>query len=323
MKVIIQIPCFNEEDVLPITLAALPKTVPGIDEIEVLVVDDGSTDRTAEIARRHGVHHVISHVSNRGLAQAFMTGLQAALDRGADIVVNTDADNQYCADDIPLLIQPILENRALIVVGARAIDRIEHFSIAKKILQKLGSAVVRFVSKTDVADAPSGFRAMHREAAEKLFVYTTYTYTLETIVQAGRKNIPIISVPIRTNGDLRPSRLVKSIPSYINRSIITIFRVFVLYKPLRFFSAVGGVLGFVGLLIGLRYLFVLAFEANPGAHIQSLILMAVLIFSSGLCFVAGLIGDVVAANRLLLEDIRTSLRGMRADRTDEQDGKHD
>jgi glycosyltransferase involved in cell wall biosynthesis len=215
MKLIIQIPCFNEAETLSIALSALPRTVPGFDFVEWLIIDDGSQDDTVNVAKAHGVDHVVRHFGNKGLARAFMTGLETSLRLGADVIVNTDADNQYNADDIPALVQPILEHRAEIVVGARPIETIEHFSPIKKLLQRLGSWVVRVASKTDIPDAPSGFRAMSRAAAQKLMVFNDYTYTLETIIQAGQKNMAIVSVPIRVNGDLRPSRLVKSIPSYI------------------------------------------------------------------------------------------------------------
>jgi len=229
LKLIIQIPCYNEADTLAIALAALPREVPGFDAVEWLIIDDGSTDDTVAVARANGVDHVIRHTRNQGLARGFMTGLDACLRLGADVIVNTDADNQYNADDIPALTKPILEHRADIVVGARPIETIKHFSPVKKMLQKLGSWVVRLASKTDIPDAPSGFRAMSRAAAQRLMVFNDYTYTLETIIQAGQKNMAITSVPIRINGDLRPSRLVKSIPSYIKRSIVTIIRIFIIY----------------------------------------------------------------------------------------------
>ena len=238
-KLIIQIPCYNEEETLGVTLDDLPRRVPGIQRVEWLVIDDGSADRTAEVARRHGVHHVVRLPVNQGLARAFMAGIRHSLAAGADIIVNTDADNQYCAADIPKLIQPILEGRASIVIGARAIAQIDHFSRRKKLLQRLGSWVVRVASGTDVPDAPSGFRAFSREAALLLNVFNTHTYTLETIIQAGRRGIPIVSVPIRTNPDLRPSRLIRSLPSYVLRSAVTILRSFATYKPLRFFASIG------------------------------------------------------------------------------------
>jgi glycosyltransferase involved in cell wall biosynthesis len=245
----------------------------------------------------------VRHTHNRGLAHAFTTGIEASLARGADVIVNTDADNQYCAADIPLLTTPIVEGHADIVVGARPIAKIEHFSPGKKSLQKLGSWVVRITSGTNVADAPSGFRAISRDAAQRLVVFNNYTYTLETIIQAGRKNMRIVSVPIRVNGDLRPSRLVKSVLSYLNRSILTIVRIFVIYQPARFFGGLAIVLFGLGFLIGLRYLYFLAVGAGAG-HIQSLILAGVLLtmgFQTGL---VAFLADVVSANRRLLEDIR-------------------
>ncbi|MBK9441198.1 MAG: glycosyltransferase family 2 protein [Comamonadaceae bacterium] len=303
MKLIIQIPCFNEAETLSITLSALPRTVPGFDFVEWLIIDDGSQDETINVAISHGVDHIVRHLGNKGLARAFMTGLEASLRFGADAIVNTDADNQYNADDIPALVQPILEHRAEIVVGARPIKTIEHFSPVKKLLQKLGSWVVRVASKTDIPDAPSGFRAMSRAAAQKLMVFNDYTYTLETIIQAGQKNMAIVSIPIRVNVDLRPSRLVKSIPSYIKRSIVTIIRIFVIYRPFRFFGTIGAVLFSAGFLIGLRFLWYYL-QGNGGGHIQSLILASVLLGMGFQTLLVAFVADLLAANRKLLEDIR-------------------
>lgn len=303
MKLIIQIPCFNEAETLSIALAALPRYIPGIDSVEWLIIDDGSQDETIKVAKANGVDHVVRHMGNKGLARAFMTGLEASLKLGADVIVNTDADNQYNADDIPALVQPILEHRAEIVVGARPIETIQHFSPIKKILQKLGSWVVRVASKTDIPDAPSGFRAMSRTAAQKLMVFNNYTYTLETIIQAGQKNMTIVSIPIRVNCDLRPSRLVKSIPSYIKRSIITIIRIFVIYRPFSFFGTIGAVLFSAGFLIGLRFLWNY-FQGNGEGHIQSLILASVLLGMGFQTILVAFVADVLAANRKLLEDIR-------------------
>lgn len=276
MKLIIQIPCYNEAETLPVTLAALPRHVPGFDTVEWLVIDDGSTDDTARVARDHGVHHIVRHTCNRGLARAFLSGLDACLSLGADVIVNTDADNQYCADDIPALTAPILKGQADMVIGARPIETIRHFSPIKKILQRVGSGVVRVASKTSVPDAPSGFRAMSRAAAEQLMVFNDYTYTLETIIQAGQKNMALTSVPVRVNADLRPSRLVKSIPSYIRRSIVTIIRIFVVYRPFRFFASIGSFLFGLGFLVGLRFLWYYFIGEGYG-HVQSLILAAVLL----------------------------------------------
>jgi len=307
LKLIIQIPCYNEADTLAIALAALPRKVPGFDTVEWLIVDDGSTDDTVAVARANGVDHVIRHTRNQGLARGFMTGLDACLRRGADVIVNTDADNQYNADDIPALTLPILEHRADIVVGARPIETIEHFSPAKKLLQKLGSWVVRVASKTGIPDAPSGFRAMSRTAAQRLMVYNDYTYTLETIIQAGQKNMAITSVPIRVNGDLRPSRLVKSIPSYIQRSVVTIVRIFIIYRPFRFFGTIGAVLFGAGFLIGLRFLWHYIGGDGDG-HIQSLILAALLLGLGFQTLLIAVVADLLSANRKLIEDVRYRLR---------------
>jgi glycosyltransferase involved in cell wall biosynthesis len=303
MKLIIQIPCLNEAQTLPIALSALPRKVPGFSSVEWLIIDDGSEDNTVEIAKAHGVDHVVRHAGNKGLATAFMSGLEASLRLGADVIVNTDADNQYNADDIPALTLPILQHRAEIVVGARPIASIEHFSPIKKLLQKLGSWVVRIASKTDIPDAPSGFRAVSRSAAQRLIVFNEYTYTLETIIQAGQKNIAITSVPIRVNGDLRPSRLVKSIPSYIKRSIFTIVRIFIIYRPFSFFGTIGATLFGLGFLIGLRFLWHYM-EGNGDGHVQSLILASVLLGMGFQTLLVAFVADLLAANRKLLEDIR-------------------
>ncbi len=275
MKLIIQIPCYNEADTLAITIAALPRQVAGFDSVEWLIIDDGSEDETVAVWHdENGVNHVIRHTRNQGLARAFMTGLDACLRLGADVIVNTDADNQYNADDIPALTKPILEHRADIVVGARPIETIEHFSLSKKLLQKLGSWVVRVASKTDIPDAPSGFRALSRSAAQRLMVFNDYTYTLETIIQAGQKNMAITSVPVRVNEDLRPSRLLKSIPSYIKRSFVTIVRIFIIYRPFLFFGTIGSVMFGAGLLSGLRFLW-FYLNGDGEGHVQSLILACI------------------------------------------------
>ncbi|MBF0235986.1 MAG: glycosyltransferase family 2 protein [Desulfamplus sp.] len=310
MKLIIHIPCLNEADTLAIALKALPREVPGFDIVEWLVIDDGSTDDTVRIAGENGVDHVVRHTRNQGLARGFMTGLDTCLQLGADVIVNTDADNQYNADDIPKLTAPILEGKADIVVGARPIETIEHFSMIKKILQKLGSWVVRIASQTDIPDAPSGFRAMSRKAAQRLMVFNDYTYTLETIIQAGQKNMAIMSVPVRVNEDLRPSRLVKSIPTYIRRSIVTIVRIFVIYRPFRFFGTIGAMLFGVGFLIGLRFLWYYV-QGNGDGHIQSLILTSVLLGMGFQAVLIAFIADLLAANRKLMEDMRFHIKSMR------------
>lgn len=307
LKLIIQIPCYNEADTLAITLADLPREVEGFDVVEWLVIDDGSDDETACVARKHGVHHVVSHSRNQGLARAFMTGLDTALKLGADVIVNTDADNQYHAEDIPALTLPVIEGRAEIVVGSRPIASIRHFSLIKKLLQRLGSWVVRVASKTDIPDAPSGFRAMSRTAAQRIMVFNDYTYTLETIIQAGQKNMAIISVPVRVNTDLRPSRLVSSIPSYIKRSIITIVRIFVIYRPFRFFGSIGLALFIPGFLLGLRFLWKY-FGGDGDGHVQSLILAGVLMVIGVQTLLVAFLADLLAANRKLMEDVRFQLR---------------
>jgi len=302
MKLVIQIPCFNEQDSLPVTLKHLPRQADGFDEVEWLVVDDGSTDDTALVARRHGAH-VVSHTHNKGLAQAFMTGLETCLRLGADVIINTDADNQYDATCIPDLVRPILEGKADIVVGARPIEHIKHFSIIKKMLQKLGSFVVRMASGTQIPDAPSGFRAISREAALRTNVFSDYTYTLETIIQAGQKNMGICSVPVRVNEDLRPSRLVKSILMYVFRSLITIIRIFVVYRPFYFCTAVGALFFIPGFFLGIRFLYHF-FTSGTAGHVQSLILSSVLLGMGFQTWVMAFIADALAVNRKLSEEMQ-------------------
>ncbi len=306
MKLVIQIPCYNEEQTLPATLADLPRKVPGFDTVEWLIVDDGSTDGTVEVARANGVDHIIRQPHNQGLATAFLTGLEAALRVGADVIVNTDGDNQYRSACIPDLTAPILERRAQIVVGARPISTIQHFSPVKRALQRLGSWVVRKASGTDIDDAPSGFRAIHRDTAIKLYVFDRYTYTLETIIQAGRLGIPIISVPIEVNDPTRESRLIRSIPQYILRSMKTIFRIALLYRPMRFFSLLAGIAMLPGVLAFLRFFYFYSTGQGAG-HIQSLVIGASMIGVGAVLFTAGMIADLIAANRVLLQDIRGRL----------------
>lgn len=301
-KLVIQIPCFNEAGGLGATLAALPTSLPGIDEIEVLVIDDGSTDDTVGAAGAGGVQNIISFPRNRGLAAAFKAGIDESIRLGADIVVNTDADNQYNADDIAKLVAPVVAGEAEIVVGARPISQIAHFSLLKRMLQRLGSSVVRKASKTDVADATSGFRAMSRDAAQQLNVFSDYTYTLETIIQAGQKGMAIISVPIRVNGETRPSRLVSGIANYVGRSILTIARIFITYRPLRFFLWLGGLIFLAGFLIGFRFLS-FYFSGVGGGHIQSLILASMLMSMGFIVMVTGILADLIAVNRKLLEQV--------------------
>lgn len=309
MKLIIQIPCYNEAKTLEIALNDLPKHIDGIDEIEYLIVNDGSTDNTAEVARQWGVHHVVSFRRNKGLAKAFMAGINECLKNGADIIVNTDADNQYCGEDIEKLVRPILENKASIVIGERPIDETEHFSWLKKKLQHFGSWVVRKASHTDIPDAPSGFRAFSREAAMKLNVINEYTYTLETIVQAGRTKMSITSVPIRTNPELRPSRLFHSMFGYIKRSMLTIARAYLMYKPLAVFTVLSLFPILAGVALGIRFI-VRTVQGNGGGMIQSLILCAMLIVIGFQTFVVGLQADVIASNRKILQDIQYKTRKM-------------
>ncbi len=307
MKLIIQVPCYNEADTLPAALADLPREVAGFDRVEWLVVDDGSSDGTAEVARRHGADHVVRHPVNLGLARAFCTGLEACLARGADVIVNTDGDNQYCAADVPALVAPILAGEAELVVGTRPIGDIEHFSPVKKLLQRLGSRVVRKASRTEVGDAPSGFRAFSRRAAMQLNVFGEYTYTLETLIQAGQKGIAVVSVPVRVNAPLRPSRLVRSVPDYLRRSGFTIGRIFMTYRPMRFFLALGAVPFAAGVGLGARFL--VFYAAGHGAgKIQSLILASLLMSLGFLLFVLALLADLIAVNRKLLEKLDWRIR---------------
>lgn len=312
VKLIIQIPCYNEGETLGITLKDLPRDVPGFDSVEWLIINDGSEDDTVEVARANGVDHIVSFNKNQGLARGFMAGLEACLKLGADVIVNTDADNQYDARDIPSLVQPILEKKADLVIGARPIAEIEHFPLLKKQLQKLGSWVVRRASKTDVPDAPSGFRALSRDAAMHLNVFNNYTYTLETIIQAGQKNMAIASVPVRVNEDLRPSRLVKSIPQYLIRSIVTIVRIFVVYKPFRFFLSLGTVAFLAGFVIGLRFLYFYLFTQDGSGHIQSLILASILLGMGFQGFALAFLADLLAVNRRLMEDVQYGMRKTRS-----------
>jgi glycosyltransferase involved in cell wall biosynthesis len=307
VKLIIQVPCYNEERGLPITLAALPREVQGFDEVEWLIIDDGSRDRTAAVAREHGVDHIVRFTRNQGLAVAFMAGLDASLSAGADVIVNTDADNQYDAANIPELVAPILEGRADLVVGARPIQSIGHFSAIKKVLQRTGSWVVRLASNTEVPDAPSGFRAMSRKAAMELNVFNEYTYTLETIIQAGQKRMAVTSVPVRVNGDLRPSRLVRSIPNYVLRSMLVIGRIFVTYKPFAVFTLFGAIAFTLGLALGGRFVYYYAIGEGSG-KVQSVILAALLLGTGFFLFVAGIIADLISVNRKLLEKVDVRLR---------------
>lgn len=320
MKLIIQIPCLNEAETLEIALNDLPRQIDGIDEIEYLIINDGSTDDTVEVARNWGVHHVVTFKKNKGLARGFMAGLDACLRAGADIIVNTDADNQYNGNDIEKLVRPIIEGKADIVIGERPIDDTEHFSPLKKKLQHLGSWTVRVASKSDIPDAPSGFRAYSRETAMRLNVVNEYTYTLETIVQAGHEKMAMTSVPIRTNAELRASRLFSSMFGYVKKSMVTIVRSFIMYKPLRFFGGIGAVIFLLGLILGIRYL-IFMFTGDSSGHVQSLILASTLLMMGTMTGIIGFQADIIAANRKILEDVQYHVRKIDYDLAVKEDKK--
>jgi glycosyltransferase involved in cell wall biosynthesis len=302
MKLIVQIPCLNEAATLPATLAAIPRHIQGVDQVELLVVDDGSSDQTSQVARQSGVEHIVRFRGHRGLATAFAAGLDAALRLGADVIVNTDGDNQYAGADIPQLIAPILAGRADVVIGDRQIDSIAHFSPSKKRLQKLGSWVVRQASDTAIPDTTSGFRAYSREAALRLNVVSDYSYTLETIIQAGKQRLAMESVPVDTNPVLRESRLISSIPDYLRRSGRTIVRIYTMYQPLRVFVAAGVLLLLAGLLLSVRYLY-FVLQGEGTGHVQSVIIAAVFFIAGFQVILIGLLADLIAINRRLSEDI--------------------
>ncbi|MEA2126530.1 MAG: hypothetical protein QOI80_3312 [Solirubrobacteraceae bacterium] len=307
MKLIIQIPCKDEEEFLPRTLADLPREVVGFDTVEYLVIDDGSTDRTVEVAKANGVHHIVRLTNNKGLASAFQAGLDAALKLGADVIVNTDADNQYDARDIPTLVAPILSGTADMVVGDRQVMTIEHFSPLKKALQRLGSWVVRRASDTTVPDTTSGFRAYNREAALSLQVVSRFTYTLETIIQAGKLTVAVDHVPIRTNEKLRESRLFPSMSSYVRRNGVSIFRIYAMYEPLRVFMTAALGLSVVAIVVWARFL-VAFVQGNGGGHIQSLILGAVLFNAAVVLAALGVIGDLLSGQRIMLQRVFERVR---------------
>lgn len=302
MKLIIQIPCYNEAEALPRTIPELPRQIEGIDEIEILVVDDGSRDGTGVVARSLGVEHIVRSINNRGLSAAFIIGINASLSLGADIIVNTDADNQYNAADIEKLIEPILRGEADMVVGDRNVDSIHHFSFLKRKLQRLGSWVVRQVSGTKIPDATSGFRAFSREAALRINVLTDFTYTLETIISAGKKRMAIQHVPVRTNPKLRDSRLFHNMWDYVKKSIVTIIRIYTHYEPLKIFFYIGASVFTLGFAISMRFLYFYIFGNSQG-HIQSLILSAVLLIVGFQIILIGLVSDLIFGNRKILEEI--------------------
>ncbi len=314
MKCIIQIPCYNEAQTLPQTVADLPTALPGVDVVEYLVIDDGSSDGTAEVAKRLGVHHVVRHMRNLGLARAFRTGLDACLQLGADIIVNTDADNQYVGADIALLVAPIVAGEAELVVGDRGVAQVAHFSPLKRFLQRFGSWVISQAAGVPVPDATSGFRAMTREIALHTLVLSPYSYTLETLIQAGAQRRAIRFVPIRTNPPTRPSRLMNNLPHYLANSTATIVRAYAFYRPLRVFTTIGLIALLAGTLIGVRFL--IAYFSQGGAgHIQSLILAAVLLIAGFQTLLIGLVADLIGANRKIMEEVLVRLRRGEADRS--------
>jgi glycosyltransferase involved in cell wall biosynthesis len=307
MKLIIQIPCLNEEATLPVTLADLPRELPGFDSVEWLIIDDGSTDRTVEVAREHGVDHIVRLTNNKGLASGFQAGLDAALKLGADVIVNTDADNQYFGGDIAKLVAPILAGDADMVVGDRQVTTIEHFSPAKKSLQRLGSWVVRQASATNVPDTTSGFRAYNREAALQLQVVSKFTYTLETIIQAGKMTVAVDSVPVRTNPKTRESRLFPSMWAYVRRNGVSIFRIYSMYEPLRVFMTAAAIIGVAAIAVWVRFL--VAFLDGDGAgHVQSLILGAVLFNAAMVLAALGVMGDLLSGQRIMLQRVFERVR---------------
>ena len=316
-KLIIQIPCLNEAATLPATLRDLPRQIPGIDAIEILVIDDGSKDDTANIAREHGVDHVIRFPRNRGLAAAFTAGIDASLKRGADFIVNTDADNQYAGADVPKLLAPLLAGEAEVAIGDRNISSLRHLPASRRALQHLGSWVVRQVSNTTVPDTTSGFRAFTREAALRITIVSEFSYTLESIIQSGKKRMAITHVPIATNPKTRESRLFDSVTSYIKKSAATIIRVYAMYEPLKIFTCIGSVLFGAGLLISLRFLYFFLNGLGQG-HLQSLILSAVLMIVGFQVLLIGLVADVISGNRKLIEDLLYRIRTMELARQGEK-----
>jgi glycosyltransferase involved in cell wall biosynthesis len=319
-KLIIQIPCFNEAESLPETLIALPRRLPGVDVIEVLVIDDGSHDGTADVARRFGVHHIVRHRRNRGLAAAFQSGIDAALAAGADIIVNTDADGQYVGEDIAALVAPIVAHEADLVIGDRGVGDNAHFGLFKRQLQRLGSAAVRSLSRTEVTDAVSGFRAISRAAAQRITITTEFSYTTDMLIQAGRKRFKIVSVPVRTNATLRPSRLFTSIPQFIARQLMTMARAYATYNPLRTFAAIGGVIALIGMAPIVRFLWFWANGAGDG-HVQSLVLGGSLLVLGVLTGLMGVLAELIGANRKLLEATLNHVRRLEEKLTALETGK--
>lgn len=312
MKLIVQIPCYNEEETLPETVADIPKEIDGIEKVEILIIDDGSTDRTVEIAQKIGVDHIVRNSKNKGLARTFQAGIDACLRLGADIIVNTDGDNQYCGGDIPKLIKPILQKKAEIVIGDRQTDKIAHFSGTKKKMQKIGSFVVRALSETSVPDAVSGFRAFNRSAAMQMNIVSPFSYTIETVIQAGKKHLAVDSVPIRTNPKTRDSRLFKSIPQFVKNQLTTIIRMYTMYQPLRVFFYIGSLLIALGFIPSLRFIYYFFMGVGEG-HIQSLIFAAILFIIGFQVLMIGLVADVIGFNRRLIEETLLRVKTMELD----------
>ncbi len=309
-KLIIQIPCYNEENTLSGMLADLPKELPGIDEIEILVINDGSTDNTVDVARKNGVKHIISLTKRKGLAAVFTAGIDASLKLGADIIVNADADNQYRGEDIGRLIRPIIEEKADLVIGNRKIEEIKDFSFMKKKLQRIGSRVVRYLSGLDIPDATTGFRAYSRDAAIGINVLSEFTYTLETIIAAGNNGVAVENIEVSTNPETRKSRLFRNIPEYITRSIATLIRVYTMYRPLKVFARMGAFLFFGGVILGMRFLYFFIVHKGAAGHIQSLILSAVFLIVGFQIMLLGMLADLIAANRRLIENTLNRIKRM-------------
>jgi glycosyltransferase involved in cell wall biosynthesis len=321
-KLIIQIPCLNEAGTLAATLDALPRRIDGIDQIELLVIDDGSTDGTADVARRWGVHHIVRHRRNRGLAAAFRSGIEKALAEGADLIVNTDADGQYAGEDVSKLVAPVVEGKADVVVGDRGVAANAHFSPVKRVLQRAGSTVVQRLAGTDVPDAVSGFRAISREAAQRINITSEFSYTTDMLIQAGYKRLAILSVPVRTNPTTRPSRLFKSIPRFIANTGITMARAYTTYNPLRAFVGTGMVIALVGLLPILRFLWFWSVGQGDG-HVQSLVLGGSLLVLGVLVAIMGMLADLIGANRKMIETTLTHVRRIEAELSELREQRDD
>lgn len=315
--VFVQIPCYNEELTLPETVADIPRDIAGAGAVKILIIDDGSSDRTVEVARELGVDYIVRHRSNRGLARTFRTGLDACLRLGADIIVNTDGDNQYAGGDIPKLIRPIMDGQAEIVVGDRETHKVEHFSWAKKQLQKLGSSAVRAASGTTIPDAVSGFRAISRDAAMQLNIVSSFSYTIEMLIQAGKKHLAVSSVPVGTNPKTRESRLFKSIPAFIERSLVTMIRMYAMYQPLRVFFYLGLVMGLIGAVPILRFVYFYAIGEGDG-HVQSLILGGAFVVMGFIAFLVGLVADLINFNRQLIEMTLERVRRLEVAQLDDE-----